>query len=202
MEPASPDAPPNIDLESAPPEPVEPGDEAPAAPSNKWSANLHMEGVMLEQRPGRGAAGMGGVGAGLRYSVHPVVTLEIGVDSLLGTDYDGYDRSEQLVSFGSLLYLNPERQVRTYAIVGFHSSVAHVEVDGVGQSWSYLGAQGGLGVEIPFDWRVALTFDLIGFVRGRTDSRAARQPEFTDDSGRVSNTSGGGLFRAGLSLRW
>jgi hypothetical protein len=43
---------------------------------------------------------------------------------------------------------------------------------------------------------------MLGFLRGRTDSRAERQPEFTDGFGNLTNTSGGGVFRGGLSLFW
>ena len=49
---------------------------------------------------------------------------------------------------------------------------------------------------------VALSIDAVAFMRGRTDSRAAHEPEFSDGSGRVTNTSGGGLLRAGLVLRF
>jgi hypothetical protein len=169
-----------------------------------WSVNLRLQGVMLGNGRSRGDnAGMGGVGASLRYSVNPVVTLDFGLDSMLGNDYNGYDRSESSLSFSSLFYFNPRQSsVRTYAILGLSTSVARVDVDGDDQSWSYLGAHAGIGLDIPLDRRVALNLDLLGFVRGRTDERAAREPEFIDDFGRVTNTSGGGLFRAGIAIAW
>jgi hypothetical protein len=148
-------------------------------------------------------AGMGGVGASLRYLVNPVVTLDFGLDSIFGTDYNGYDRSEGSLSFSSLFYFNPRQSsVRSYGILGLNTSVARVDVGGDDQSWSYFGAHAGIGLDIPLDRRVALSLDLLGFVRGRTDERAAREPEFIDDFGRVSNTSGGGLFRAGVTIAW
>ena len=42
----------------------------------------------------------------------------------------------------------------------------------------------------------------LGKVVVRTDSQARDYPEFTDDKGRSTNSSGGGLFRAGLTFYW
>ena len=42
--------------------------------------------------------------------------------------------------------------------------------------------------------KVALDFDVIGFIRGRTDDLARVEPEFVEEgTGRTTNTSGGGL---------
>src|SRR5688572_14287403 len=55
-----------------------------------WSVNLRLQGVMLGDGRRRGDdVGMGGVGASLRYTLNPVVTLDFGIDSMLGTDYNG-----------------------------------------------------------------------------------------------------------------
>jgi hypothetical protein len=171
--------------------------------SSPWSVNLRVQGLMLGNgRRGRRDARMGGVGASLRYAVSPVVTLDFGLDSILGTDYNGYDRSEVSFSVSSLLYLNQHHLIRTYGILGLNASSARVDVTGDDQAYRYFGAHAGLGLDIRLDRRVALNLDLLGFMRGRTDERAAREPEFTDDLGRVSNTSGGGLFRAGINVGW
>ncbi len=168
-----------------------------------WSIALRLQGVMLGDGRRRGHdARMGGVGASVRYRVNPVVTLDLGLDSLLGTDYNGYDREELSLSFSSLFYLNQHRLIRTYVLFGLNTSTARVDVAGDGQSFRYFGAHTGLGLDIKLDPRVALNLDLLGFMRGRTDARAAREPEFIDASGRVTNTSGGGLFRGGISLSW
>lgn len=171
--------------------------------ASPWSVNLRIQGVMLGQGRRRSHdARMGGVGASIRYEVNPVLTLDGGIDSMLGRDYNGYDRSEVLLSLSSLLYLNQHRQIRTYGIFGLNASAANVDIDGDDQGWGYFGAHAGLGLDIALDRRVALNLDLLGFIRGRTDQRAAREPEFTDGSGRVSNTSGGGLFRGGFTLNF
>jgi hypothetical protein len=134
--------------------------------------------------------------------VNPVVTLDLGLDSILGTDYNGYDRSELSLSFSSLFYLNYHPVLRTYVLVGLNTSRARVDIGGDDQSWGYFGGQTGLGLDIALDSRIALNVDVLAFVRGRTDSRAAREPEFTDGQGRVTNTSGGGLLRAGITLHF
>lgn len=197
---------PEIDVRRRPPaEPVE-RDERPTrgrGGASPWSVNLRLEGVLLGQGRGRSHdARMGGVGASIRYAVNPVLTVDVGVDSLLGRDYNGYERSEASVSLSTLLYLNQHRLIRTYGIFGLNSSAARVDIDGDDQDWGYFGAHAGLGLDIALDRRVALNLDLLGFMRGRTDGRAAREPEFIDASGRVSNTSGGGLFRGGFTLHF
>jgi outer membrane protein with beta-barrel domain len=168
-----------------------------------WSVNLRLEGALLGQsRRSSGDSGLGGLGASLRYEVTPVLTLDLGLDSILGTDYNGYDRNEFTASFSSLLYFNPDQLIRTYAILGLNTTAARVSVEGEDQSWGYFGAHAGLGLDFAVDRKVALNIDLIGFIRGRTDERAAREPEFNDGFGRVTNTAGGGLFRGGISLYW
>lgn len=165
-----------------------------------WSLALRVQGVLLDSN--RYDTGMGGVGVSGRYSLGPVVTLDLGLDSILGTDYNGYDRSELSLSLSSLFFLNQHPVVRTYVLVGLNTTAARVDVGGDVQSWGYFGGHTGLGLELSLDRRIALSFDLLGFMRGRTDSRAGREPEFIDERGRVTNTSGGGLARGGVTLRF
>lgn len=193
----------NVHRAESPPATEEYGTGTRAVASSPWNVNLRVQGILLDEgRGGDDDVGLGGVGASLRYRVNPVVTLDIGVDSIIGTDHNGYDRAELMFSFSSFFYLNRHPSVRTYLLCGLNSSTARVDVDGDDQSWSYFGGHAGLGLEIPLDRRVALNFDLVGFVRGRTDARAAQEPEFTDDFGRVTNIAGGGIFRVGVNLFW
>jgi opacity protein-like surface antigen len=167
-----------------------------------WSVNLRLQGIALEASPHHRDTGLGGLGASLRYALAPSVSLDLGFDSFSGSDYNGYDRSENSLSLSALLYLNPQRLVRTYLLGGLNASVAHVDVAGDGQEWAYVGAQAGLGLDFVVSQRVSLNVDMLGFLRGRTDSRAEREPEFNDGHGNLSNTSGGGLFRGGVSIYW
>jgi hypothetical protein len=166
-----------------------------------WGLALRAQGVILEGKRGSDAS-LGGIGISGRYTLTPVVTFDLGLDSILGTDYSGYDRSELMLSFSSLFYLNSHPVVRTYVLVGLNASRAYLDFPGDEQTWGYFGGQAGLGLEFSLDRLIALNVDFVGFIRGRTDERAAREPEFTDAQGRVTNTSGGGLLRAGMVLRF
>jgi hypothetical protein len=170
--------------------------------ASPWGLAMRVQGVLLDGKRRGEDARLGGVGVSGRYALSEVVTFDLGLDTLVGTDYNGYERSELTLSFSSLFYLNYHPVVRTYLLIGLNTSRARVDVVGDAQTWGYLGGQTGLGVDIALDPRVALNFDILGFLRGRTDSRAEREPEFIDEFGRVTNTSGGGLLRGGVTLRF
>jgi hypothetical protein len=170
--------------------------------ASPWGLALRLQGVLLDGRRRGEDAHLGGVGVSGRYALNQVVTLDLGLDSILGTDYNGYDRSELSLSFSSLFYLNYHPVVRTYVLVGLNTSRARVDVGSDDQTWGYFGGQTGFGFDVTLDPRVALNLDILGFLRGRTDSRAAREPEFTDERGRVTNTSGGGMVRGGITLHF
>ncbi|MEO8179626.1 MAG: outer membrane beta-barrel protein [Deltaproteobacteria bacterium] len=167
-----------------------------------WSVNLRLAGVALGSGRRHRDTGLGGVGVSLRYALRPNVDLDLGLDAFGGIDYNGYDRSETSLSVSALWYLNPDRAIRTYLLGGLHASAAQVDVAGDDQDWTYVGAHAGLGLDFAVSERVSLNVDMLGFIRGRTDSRAERQPEFTDGFGNLTNTSGGGVFRGGVSLYW
>ena len=167
-----------------------------------WSMHLRLAGVVLGSGRRHRDTGLGGVGVSLRYALRPSVALDLGLDAFGGIDYNGYDRSETSLSVSALWYLNPDRAIRTYLLGGLHASAAQVDVAGDDQDWTYVGAHAGLGLDFAVSERVALNVDMLGFIRGRTDSRAERQPEFSDGFGNLTNTSGGGVLRGGVSLYW
>lgn len=173
-----------------------------ASDGGAWSVNLRLQGLLLDSRRHDVATRLGGFGASLRRRLSPFVTLDAGLDAIVGRDYEGRQRREGLLSLSSLLYFNPGQAAQVYAIVGLNASAARVDVRGDDQSWYYFGGHTGIGFDIPVARAASINVDLLGFVRGRTDRSAAREPEFTDDSGRVTNTSGGCLFQAGVSLYW
>jgi outer membrane protein with beta-barrel domain len=194
----------SMDVRRAAPAPIDESawSEGSGARLSPWALALRVQGVMLESGSRGGDASLGGAGVSGRYSINPVVALDLGLDSIVGNDYNGYDRSELSLSLSSLFYLNQHPLVRTYVLVGLNVSRASVELGGDDQTWGYFGGQTGLGLEFSLDPHIALNIDAIGFLRGRTDSRAAREPEFTDSNGRVTNTSGGGLLRGGVILHF
>ena len=181
----------------------------------EWGLNLRLEGVAMGQ--GKGAdesAGMGGMGLSLRYRPLPALAFDVGVDLLAGKDYNGFDRTEVPISVSGILFVNPKSRVQFYFLGGVDWSHADVESDdysplladeagngGYKTEYSYFGGHGGIGLEFRLSRRVALNIDGLAFVRSRTDD--GPMPEFVDpNSGRTTNTSGGGLFRGGITFWW
>jgi hypothetical protein len=174
---------------------------------NEWGLNLHVEGAALGHSPTADHdSGMGGVGFGLRYKPVPAFGIEADVDFLSGRDYNGFRRDETAFTLNGLLFLNPRSRSQIYLLGGFGWSGASVVDDSPGYdaaqySYTYFGGQGGLGVEFRLARHFALNLDALGFIRERIDSNAASQPEFHDPTtGQTSNTSGGVLFRGGLTF--
>jgi hypothetical protein len=223
-----PDAPPAQVVIVAPP--AEPAMERPAKPvrevppppppsserkhlsRTRWGLNLRLEGIALGRDHGAAEdAGMGGIGASLRFRPVPAFALDAGLDLVGGIDYNGFRRTEVPFTVSGLLYVNPRSAVQFYFIGGFNWAHAEVESDtyspllddgdGYSTEYDYFGGHGGIGLEFRVTRHVALNIDGLGFVRSRTD--AGFQPEFYDpDTGRSSNTSGGGVFRGGITFWW
>jgi hypothetical protein len=201
-----------------------------AAPAKRrwqpeWGLNLRLQGLSMggdSDRDNGGQvahrdAGMGGFGLGLRYRPVPAFAVEGSFDILGGTDFNGFDRVETPFSLSGLLYLNPRSRAQFYLTGGVHWSSATVQSENAdprlspnrdGSNFSaeykYFGGQGGIGLEFRVSRRFALNLDALAFVRHRTDDAAETGPaEFTDpNTGRSTNTSGGGLFRGGLTFWW
>lgn len=159
-------------------------------------------------------AGMGGVGLSLRYRPVPGFAIDAGLDILSGTDFQGRERTEMPMSLSGMIFMNPRSRMQFYILGGAHISHAQVEGstydplsdemgDGSGGSteYSYFGGQAGLGLEFRLSRAVALNVDMLGFIRSRTDGGGT--PEFVDaTTGRTTNSSGGGLFRGGMTFWW
>jgi Outer membrane protein beta-barrel domain len=180
---------------------------------HEWGFNLHLEGAIIGNKPGRASnAGMGGLGFGFRYRPLPPLAFEAGIDLLSGTDFNGYSRSEAGLLLNTLVFFNPHDVVQVYALGGIGFSAADVTVaQQSGQNpfpqhnetYSYFGGQAGLGIEVRVMRGVALGGDILGLIRGRTDNKANYAPEFEDpNTHRVTNTSGAGLIRVGVTFYW
>jgi hypothetical protein len=180
--------------------------------TRKWGLNLHLEGVMMggsdERHPD---SGMAGLGFGFRYRPIPHFAFEAGLDFLGGVDWQGNDRRETALLLNALVFVNPRDAVQFYVLGGFGFSGASVTprdtagnaLDDYREHYSYFGGQLGAGLEFRVTRRISLNVDLVGFVRGRTDDDARLYPEFTDPkTGRTTNSSGGGLFRGGITFYW
>ena len=176
---------------------------------SEWGINLRGEGAILGSKSSS-QSGMGGLGFGVRYRPVPVVGIEAGLDFFGGRDYNGDNREESSFTLNSLIFVNPKSRAQFYFLAGFGWQGARVTrdtqaLDSMGSyenNYSYFGMQGGFGMEFRVAKHFALNLALIGFVRGRTDSDAQNHPEFTDASGRTTNTSGGGVFQGGMTFYW
>ena len=175
-------------------------------PRSQWGLNLHLEGAMI----GKGANGdtsMGGLGFGLRYRMIPAFAVEANLDFVGGTDYQGLKRNETGLTFNGLVFLNPKSVAQVYLLGGFGWSGAHVQsrdyvytTNYIDDHYTYFGGQAGIGLELRFSRHFALNGDIRGFIRGRVDDQAQYKPEFTDGTGRSTNTSGGGLLTLGATF--
>jgi hypothetical protein len=179
---------------------------------HEWGFNLHLEDVILGNRSERASnAGMAGIGFGFRYRPLPPLAFEAGVDVLAGTDFNGYSRTEGALLLNTLVFFNPHDVVQAYALAGLGFSGATVSIAPRGgeafhshdEHYRYFGGQLGLGVEVRVTRRVAISGDLVGFIRERTDDLSDTVPEYEDPlTHRVTNTSGGGLLRLGATFYW
>jgi hypothetical protein len=177
----------------------------------EWGFNLHLEGALSSHEPTRGEGPwLGGLGFAFRYRAIPALALEVGVDLLKSPEQRGVWRSEAVLLFNTLAFLNPHDVAQAYVLGGMAFSAANVSAAAGSadfrarrdQRYSYFGGQLGLGVEIRISRRVAVASDVIGFIRGRTDEHWEDTSGNIDGTERRSNTSGGGLLRAGVTLYW
>ena len=214
--PASP--PPRRHVNTKPPPPIPPPPPKAQPRYPEWGLNLHIEGIAMGRRDGAAEdAGMGGLGLGLRFRPIPHFALEGTIDVVGGIDYNGFERVELPLALNAYLYVNPRSKVQFYFLGGLHVSRAEVKSDTYSpllthapadatfegsqfkQEYSYFGGQGGIGLEFRLSRLVALNVDMLGFVRSRTDK--GDLPEYVDwNTGQSTNTSGGGLFRGGLTF--
>ncbi|HWL84904.1 MAG TPA: outer membrane beta-barrel protein, partial [Polyangiaceae bacterium] len=177
---------------------------------SEWGLNLRLEGAILGGYRSHDNAGMGGGGIALRYKPSPYVGIEGGVDFVGGHDYYNNRRGETDFNLSALIYANPHSHVQLYFPIGVDWSVAKINTED-GDRWTgnglpdttyhYFGGHAGIGIEFRVARHFALNLTLLGFVRGRTDSNADSNPEFVDpNTGRKTNTSGGGLVQGGMTI--
>jgi len=171
---------------------------------NEWGMNLHLGGLAIG-RGQSGDAGMGLIGAGLRFRPIPYIALEGDLDFAGGRDYNGFRRGETALTGNMFIFLNPKDRAQFYFVGGLGWSAAHAVddrngYDGKSYDYSYFGVSGGIGLEYRAARHVALNLDGRLFVRGRIDKDSTNHPEYTDSTGQTTNASGGGLLTAGITF--
>lgn len=153
--------------------------------------------------------GLGGAGLGFRYRATPHLGVELGVDVLGGRDYNDNKRLEIAGSLGGLLFVNPRSRVQLYfsggALVDHakasSSSAAPVPngadtlLTTTSTTYNHVGGYAGLGLEMFATRRLSFHVDARGVVRQNV---SGGRPEFTDSTGRTTNTSGGVVGSAGM----
>jgi hypothetical protein len=195
---------------------VERGD-SPRPPKRRyrreWGFNLRLEGLLMgdsdrEGPPKSDDARMGGLGFSLRYRPIPHFAFDAGLDFLGGVDWQGDRRNETALLLNAMIFFNPRSKAQIYMLGGIGFSGArvlreHDMAEPVVEDYAYFGGQLGLGLELRVGRKTALNLDVLGFLRGRTDDQARFDPEFVDpETGRATNTSGGGLIRGGVTFYW
>jgi opacity protein-like surface antigen len=190
--------------DASPPYDYTPPPREPISRPREWALNLHVEGAAIGH--GAGNAGMGGAGLGLRYKPNRHFGIETDLDLVGGTDYQNDARTETAFTINGLIFLNPRSRAQVYLLAGFGWSGAHVSCNSsdcngpIDRHYTYFGGQMGGGLELRLTRALALNADVRGFIRTRIDDRSQSEPEFTDQYGRSSNTSGGALFTGGMSI--
>lgn len=189
--------------------------EPPPAPRprgvrRRWALDIHGFAALLGERTSHSDAGMGGLGFGVRFLPIRHLALDASLELAFGNDYNGDERREAGLLFNAVGILSPQTRIQPFILAGFHISRAEVERYSSKlpfarheEHYDYFGMQIGAGIEGRISRRASLRFDLIGFVRGRTDDDRRSGPEFIDpDTGEGTNTSGGALLRVGGLFYW
>jgi hypothetical protein len=180
----------------------------------RWGMNLRVDGVLLPQYRDDldNDSGMAGLGLSLRYRPTPMFALDFAGDFLGGIDANGLERQEVPLALSAMLYANPRNVVQFYLFGGINWSFARVfseEVqpnlaEGTSDEYTYFGGHAGLGLEFRVSKLVGINVDGLAFIRTRTDDDGeGAYPEFYNpDTQEASNSSAGGLLRAGVTFWW
>jgi hypothetical protein len=137
---------------------------------------------------------MGGFTGALRFRPKEHVGIDLGSGYFAGNDYLGFYRTEIPLTANVLFFLNPQHKFQFYFLLGPGASFGRVDtIDGV-RRMTYIGGQGGMGVELRLAPAFALNADVRGVIRHRIDDDP--RPEFIDGT-RSTNTSAGALITFG-----
>ena len=156
--------------------------EAPPPPPpprarSRWAAAFRIEGVTMGNSHDRSPdASMSGAGFSLRTRPMPHFAIDFGADAFGGHDFYGRSRSEFSLTVNPMFFVNPRNALQLYFLAGVGASTASVDQT---STYNYIGIDAGVGVECASRPQIAIDFDWVGFVRGRTDGDR-NNPEFVD----------------------
>jgi len=179
----------------------------------KVGLNLRFSGALLPRSNDYSDdIGMYGLGMGLRFRPVPAFALELSGDFMGGTDTNGYERQEIPLAATMMVYVNPKSLAQFYLFAGVDYAFAQVRAnetkghlaEGDADEYNYFGGHGGMGLEFRVSQLVGINIDGLAFVRTRVDDDFdGLYPEFYDpETGESSNSSVGGLLRAGITFWW
>ena len=141
---------------------------------------------------------MGGFNGALRFRPNEHVGIDLGSGYFAGHDYQGFYRTEIPLTMNVLFFVNPQHKFQFYFLLGPGASFGRVDtITGV-RNMTYIGGQGGFGIELRLAPAFALNTDVRGVVRHRVDRDP--RPEFfngvqsTDTSGGAVVTFGGTFY--------
>ncbi len=137
---------------------------------------------------------MGGFNGAIRFRPKEHIGIDLGSGYFAGHDYQGFYRTEVPLTANVLFFVNPQHKFQFYFLLGPGASFGRVDtIDGV-RRMTYIGGQGGLGVELRLAPAFALNADVRGVIRYRVDSDP--RPEFFDGV-RSTDTSAGAIVTFG-----
>lgn len=140
---------------------------------------------------------MGGFNGAIRFRPKDYIGIDLGSGYFVGNDYQGFYRSEVPLTANVLFYVNPQHKFQFYFLLGPGASFGRVETLGEVRRMTYLGGQGGVGLELRLAPAFALNADVRGVIRHRVDNDP--RPEFFDGM-RTTDTSAGALVTFGATF--
>ena len=162
----------------------------------RFSLNARV-GTMISDR-----LRMGGLEGSIRFRPARIFGVEFAVGAYAGNDYNDMDRVEIPVTFNFMFWLPKASRLQVYFLAG--AGLSHARTEGVHSGYgefmsrdmTYIGAQGGIGLEWRINPRFALSMDVRAFIRTRID--ADDLPEFYNpDTGQTADTSAGAVGTLG-----
>ena len=140
---------------------------------------------------------MGGFSGALRFRPAPHFGLDLGAGYFAGNDFEGDFRTEIPITANMLFFVNPKSKVQFYLLLGPGVSFARKDMLTEVRTMTYVGGQGGAGLEFRLAPAFALNVDVRGFIRQRVDPDP--RPEFVDGA-RTTDTSAGALATFGATF--